>query len=68
MTLIIVISTQDLQIHGNLPLLSFSERESGKKPPGLSDISFIDCIIIVLSVIDCIQHSHPEEISISTPI
>ena len=56
MALIIVISTADFQIRCNLLLLSFSEREGGKWPLGLSNSSFFDYIII-LSVIDCIQHS-----------
>ena len=56
MALIIVISTEDFQIPCNVLSLSFSERESGKWPFGLDDFSLFDYIII-LSVIDCIQHS-----------
>ena len=56
MALIIVISTEDFQIRCNVLSLSFSERENGKYPLGLSDFSFFDCIII-LSVILCIQYS-----------
>ena len=37
MALLIVISTRDFQIHWNVLSLSFSERESGKRPLGLSD-------------------------------
>ena len=37
MALIIVMSTGDFQIRWNVPSLSFSERESGKWPLGLSD-------------------------------
>ena len=37
MALIIVISTGNFQIHWNVLLLSFKERESGKLPLGLSD-------------------------------
>ena len=37
MALIIVISTGDFQIRWNVLSLSFSERESGKWPIGLSD-------------------------------
>ena len=55
MALIVVISTGDFQIRWNVLSLSFSERESGKWPLGLSDFSFFDCKI--LSVIDCIQRS-----------
>ena len=55
MALIIVISTGDFQIRWNVLSLSFSERESGKWPLGLSDFSFFDCVII-LSVIHCIQN------------
>ena len=57
MALIIVISTEDFQIRCNVHVLSlsFSERESGKWPFGLSDFSLFDYIIVLL-VIDCIQH------------
>ena len=49
MALIIVISTEDFQIRWNALSLSFSERESGKWPLGLSDFyhSYLisnDCI------------------------
>ena len=37
MALIIVISTGNFQICWNVLSLSFSERESGKRPLGLSD-------------------------------
>ena len=37
MALIIVMSTGDFQIRWNVLSLSFSERESGKWPLGLSD-------------------------------
>ena len=37
MALMIAISTGDFQIHWNVLSLSFSERESGKWPLGLSD-------------------------------
>ena len=37
MVLITDISTGDFQIRWNVLSLSFSERESGKWPPGLSD-------------------------------
>ena len=37
MALIIVISTGDFQIRWNVLSLSFSEKESGKWPLGLSD-------------------------------
>ena len=51
MALIIVIST-DCQIRWNVLSLSFSERESGKWPFGLSD--FYHNYVISS---DCIQHS-----------
>ena len=57
MALIIVISTGDFQIHWNVLSLSFSVRESGKWPLGLSD--FYHYYLISN---DCIQHS--EKISI----
>ena len=50
MALIIIMSTEDFQIRWNVLSLSFSERERGKWPPGLSDF------IIIISN-DCIQHS-----------
>ena len=52
MALIIVISTEDFQIPWNVLPLSFSERESGKWPVGLSD-----CYHNYLISDDCIQHS-----------
>ena len=52
MALIIVISTGDFQIHWNVLSLSFSERESGKWPLGLSD--FYHNYFIRKG---CIQHS-----------
>ena len=52
MALIIVISTGDLQIHWNVMSLSFSERESGKWPLGLSGFHHNYLISN-----DCIQHS-----------
>ena len=52
MALIIVISTGDFQIRWNVLSLSFSERESGKWPLGLSDFHH-KCLISN----DCIQHS-----------
>ena len=52
MALIIVISTEDLQIRWNVLLLSFSERKSGKWPLGLND--FYHNYLISS---DCIQHS-----------
>ena len=51
MALIIVISTGDFQIRWNVLSLSFSERESGKWPLGLSD--FYHNYLISN---DCIQH------------
>ena len=56
MALVIVISTGDFQIRCNVLSLSFTKRESGKWPLELSDFLLFDCIII-LSIIDCIQHS-----------
>ena len=52
MSLIIVISTGDFQICWNVLSLSFSERESGKQPLGLSDFHH-DYLISN----ECIQHS-----------
>ena len=52
MALIIVITTRDFQIHWSVLSLSFSERESGKLPLGLSD--FHPNYLISN---DCIQHS-----------
>ena len=51
MALTIVISTGDFQIHWNVLSLSFSEREIGKWPLGLSD--FYHNYLISN---DCIQH------------
>ena len=64
MAVTIVISTGDFQIRCNVLSLSFSERESGKWPLRLSDFSLFDYIMII-SVIDCVQHSG--QISICTP-
>ena len=50
----LIIVTGDFQIRCNVLSLSFSESE--KWPVGLSGFSLFDYIII-LSVIDCIQHS-----------
>ena len=52
MALIIVISPGDFQIRWNVLSLSFSERESGKRPLGL--IGFYHNYLISN---DCIQHS-----------
>ena len=52
MALIIVISTEDFQIRRNVLSLSFSERESGKWPLGLSNFYHN-----YLLSNDCIQHS-----------
>ena len=53
MGLIIVISTGDFQIRWNVQLLSFSERESGKRPLGLSDfLMIILSDIIVFSALE----------------
>ena len=52
MALIIVISTGDFQIRWNVLSLSFSERESGKWPLGLSDLYHNYLISNA-----CIQHS-----------
>ena len=52
MAIIIVISTGDFQMLWNVLSLSFSERESGKWPLGLSD--FYHKYLISN---DCIQHS-----------
>ena len=52
MALIMVISTGDFQIRWNVLSLSFSDRESGKQPLGLSD--FYHNYLISN---DCIQHS-----------
>ena len=52
MTLIIVISIGDFQIRWNVLSLSFSERESGKWPLGLSDF---DHTYLISD--DCIPHS-----------
>ena len=52
MALFMVISTGDFQICLNVLSLSFSERESGKWPLGLSD--FYHNYLISN---DCIQHS-----------
>ena len=49
MALVIVISTGDFQIRWNVLSLSFSEKESGKWPLGLSDNYLISNY--------CIQHS-----------
>ena len=59
MALMIVISTGDLQIRWNVLSLSFSERESGKWPLGLSDF-YHDYLISN----DCIQHAHSGKMSI----
>ena len=48
MALIIAISTGDLQIRWNVLSLSFSERENGKWPLGLSDFS----VMIVFSTLE----------------
>ena len=47
MALIMVISTGDFQIRWNTLSLSFSEKESGKRPLGLSD--FYHNYLIILS-------------------
>ena len=60
MAFIIVISTGDFQIRWNVLSLSFSERESGKWPLGLSDFHHNYLISN-----DCIQHSGM--ISFATP-
>ena len=52
MALITVMSTGDFQIRWNVLSLSFSKRESGKRPVGLSD--FYHNYLISN---DCIQHS-----------
>ena len=52
MALIIVIPTGDFQIRWNVLSLSFSERESGKWPLGLSDF-YHNCLISD----DCVWHS-----------
>ena len=52
MALITVISTGDFQIRWNVLSMSFSERESGKWPLGLSDFT-----INYLISNECIQHS-----------
>ena len=52
MALIIVILIGDFQIRWNVLSLSFSERESGKWPLGLSDF-YHNCLISN----DCVQHS-----------
>ena len=52
MALIIVMPTEDFQIRWNVLSLSFSERESGKWPLGLSD--FYHKYLVSN---DCIQHS-----------
>ena len=52
MALVIVIPTGDFQISWNVLSLSFSERESGKWPLGLSD--FYHNFLVSN---DCIQHS-----------
>ena len=52
MALMIVISTGDFQIRWNVLSLSFSEKESGNWPLGLSD--FYHTYLISN---DCIQHS-----------
>ena len=51
MALVIVISARDCQIRWNVLPLSFSERESGKWPLGLSDFHHNYLISN-----DCIQH------------
>ena len=56
MALMIVISTGDFQIRCNVLSLSVIVKESGKWPLVPSDFSLFDYIIILL-VIDCIQHS-----------
>ena len=52
MALTILISTGDFQIRWNVLSFSFSEKESGKWPHGLSDFHH-DYLINN----DCIQHS-----------
>ena len=52
MALIIVMSTGNFQIRWNVLSSSFSERESGKWPLGLSDFYHNHLISN-----DCIQHS-----------
>ena len=61
MALIIVTSTGDFQIRWNVLSLSFSERESGKWPLGLSDFYHIT----ILSVM--IVFSTLERYSFATP-
>ena len=58
MGLVIVIPIGDVQIRWNVLSLSFSERESGKWPLGLSDFyhKYLICN-------DCIQHSGKISIS-----
>ena len=58
MVLIIDISTGDFQIRWNVLSLSFSERESGQLPLGLSD--FYHNYLISN---DCIQHSQKTSIT-----
>ena len=52
MALVIVISTGDFQIRWNALSLSFSERERGKSPLGVSDLYYN-----YPTSNDCIQHS-----------
>ena len=54
MALIIVISTEDFQIHWNVLPLSFSERESGKWPLELSDFHHT-CILSVMIVFSTLE-------------
>ena len=61
MALIIVVSTGDFQIHWNVLLLSFSERESGKWPLGLSDfIITILSVMIVFSTLERYPFATPD--------
>ena len=56
MALIIVISTEDFQIRWNVLSLSFSERDSGNRPLGLSHhLSSILSVMIVMIVFNTLE-------------
>ena len=57
MALMIVISTGKFQICWNVLSLSFSERESGKRPLGLSDFDPILSVMTVFSTLE--RYSFP---------
>ena len=59
MALIIVISTGDFEIRWNVLSLSFSEKESGKWPLGLSDFHHNYLISITFSTLERYSFATP---------